>query len=154
MITNAYFAKRALFTLLNNSRATLQAAMTDPTQPVQVSYTAPVADWQMRSVYGGGTRFEHAEDVAEGPGLVVRETAYIGLYFRIVSRPAVPVEENDAEAATLGTAVLALIRANAKVGGAMSWVGVRGGQSDFSQTDDETISILAVELRFTSLFAY
>lgn len=148
-MTNAYAAKKALFDLLDANNGPSQVL-----DGVQVAYAYPARDVEEKCVYGGGVRFDHEDDVAESPGVLVRETALVGVYVRVVTRPALSVAETDTAAAAIGAAVLGLVKANPKLAGALTWVGVRSGQGDYSQTDDETIAVLAYQFRFISRFAY
>jgi hypothetical protein len=108
----------------------------------------------MRCIYGGGIRFEHAEDVAETPGMLVRETVLISVYIRVVTRPPEPVEDTDSAAATIGAAVLQLVKATATPTSPLRWVGVRSGQGDYQNTDDEAITVLGYQFQFISRVTY
>ena len=146
--SDPYAAKRALFALL--------AANTGPAQVlegVQVEYGFP-GNVGMKCVYGGGVTFEHVDAAAESPGILVRETVLVSAYIRVVTRPGGPVEDTDTAAEAIGAAMLALVKANPKHAGPLTWVGVRGGQGDYQRTDDETISILGYQFRYINHVQY
>lgn len=146
--SDPYAAKRALFALLDANNGPAQAL-----DGVQVAYAfSGVMD--MRCIYGGGVTFEHVDDVAEAPGMLVRETVLVTAYIRVVSRPPIAVEDNDLIAAGIGAAMLALVKANPKHAGPLTSVGVQRGQGDYQPTDDETISILGYQFRYHSRITY
>ena len=150
--SDPYAAKRALFALL--------AANTGPAQAlagIQVAYAYPPAIG-LRCIYGGGVRFEHDDQVAEGVGILVAETVSLGVYVRVVSRPPIPGEDNDLIAAGIGAAMLGLVKSS-NLAGPGKWIGVGraagiqggAGQAGFGtceQTDDETISTLGYQFQF------
>lgn len=146
--SDPFAAKRALFTLLAANSGPAQAL-----DGIQVAYDFP-GNVGMRCIYGGGIRFDHDDDVAEAPGMLVRETVLVSAYIRIVASPAGEVADTDTTAAQVGAAILALVKANPKHAGPLTWVGVRSGQGDYQQTDDETISILGIQFRYISRITY
>lgn len=148
MSTNAYVAKKALFDLWDANNGPAQALA-----GVQVAYAFPAAP-DMKCIYGGGITFEHSDASAETPGILVRESVLVSAYIRVVARPVGEVADTDAVAAQIGGAMLGLVKANPKLAGPLTWVGVRGGQGDYQQTDDETISILGYQFRFLAHFQY
>ncbi len=148
MTTYAYTAKAALFDALT--------AYTGPAQPldgIQVEYAYP-GTISTECIYGGGVRFEHRDAVAEAPGVMIAEEAMVSLYIRVTMTPAGDVRETDARALEIGQTVAALLRAQPTLAGGQSVLGIARGQGDYSQTDDETISILSYQIRVTTNFSY
>ncbi len=146
-LTNAYVAKAALIDLLQ-----AQAGAGGPLDGVDVTYAFHGGvGW--KSIYGGGFRFEQADTVAE-PAVMVRELVTVGLYVRVVKRPACDVEETDLVAAGIAATVGQVLKANPKMAGGLSWVGISGGQGDYSRTDDETISVAAYQVLFGAHLVY
>lgn len=154
-LSDPYEAKRALFVLLAANTGTGQ-----PLDGIQVAYAYP-GNPAMKCIYGGGVRFDHTDAVAEGVGVLVEETVSVGVYIRVVSRPAIPVEDNDAIAASIGQALLALLKTSTVVG-AGRWTGlsrasgVPGGDglATYERTDDETVSTLGYHFQFGRMVSY
>lgn len=156
--SDPYAAKRALFTLLAANTGVGQ-----PLEGIQVSYAYP-ATLGMKCIYGGGVRFEHTDAGAEGVGLLVEETVSIGVYVRVVSRPPIPVTDNDTLANTIGVAILGLVKAAPTLAGAGRWMGVgrsgvqsgagQSGLATYEQTDDETVSTLGYQFQFGQFVSY
>lgn len=147
MTTNAYVAEAALIDLLKTK---VGAGL--PLEGVDVNY-AFHGQVDLKSIYGGGHRFVQEPAVAE-PGVLVQELVTVSLYMRAVLRPATDPRETDLIVAGMGVAVGQVLKANPKLAGALSWVGIAGGQGDKSRTDDETISVLAYQIQFASLLTY
>lgn len=157
--SDPYASKRALFALL--------AANTGPAQAldgIQVAYAYPKTP-AMRCVYGGGVRFEHDTATEEGVGLLVAETVSVGVYIRVIARPAIPVEDNDIVAAGIGAAVLGLVRSSTTLLPVGTWVGVgraasiqggagQSGMATYEQTDDEVVSTLGYQIQFGRYISY
>jgi hypothetical protein len=140
-MSDVYDAKAALVTLLQ--AASVPAGLLDG---VGVGY-AWEPDLGVRSLYGGGVSFEVEDGVGEAH-VLQRETATISLYARAVLRPAGSVASTDAQVKAIRAAVQAVLKANPKIGGQWSWEGITSGRGDYSQTDDETASILSLQVRF------
>jgi hypothetical protein len=140
-MSDVYDAKAALITLLQ--AASVPAGLLDG---VKVAY-----EWEPdlgeRSLYGGGVSFEVEDGVGE-PQVLQRETATVSLYARAVLRPPGSVVTSDAQVKAIRAAVHAVLKANPKIGGQFSWEGITSGRGDYSQTDDETTSVLSLQLRF------
>lgn len=158
--SDPYAAKRAFFALL--------AENTGPAQTlagIQVAYAYPKAI-EMKCIYGGGVRFDHGDQVAEGVGILVAETVSFGVYVRVVSRPPIAVEDNDLIAAGIGAAMLGLVKSSTLagpgkwmgVGSAGSLVGGQGsqqaGMGTYEQTDDEVVSTLGYQFQFGQNISY
>lgn len=118
-----------------------------PLEGVQVAYAWPGNDVDLECVYGGGVRFEHADAIADHPGVLVQEIATFSVYIRVVHRPTGPVADADARAAEIGSWLGALLRANPGLAGGGTWLGITSGQGDYHRTPDETVSILSYQLR-------
>lgn len=149
MTTTVYDTKRALFSRLS--------AYTAPGQllaGVQVAYAWPGSKVGLECVYGGGVRFEHLDAVAEHPGVLVTEIATISLYVRVVARPPGPVADTDTRAAVIGAGIAQILRTHPDLEGGSTWLGITGGQGDYSQTDDETVSVVAYQLRTARNISY
>jgi hypothetical protein len=147
--TSAYTAKAALFTRL--------LAYAQPAQPLaglQVAYAFPGINVDLECLYGGGVRFEQRDAIAESPGLMVTEEATISIYIRVCNRPASDVQTTDTRAAQIGAQVGALLRAEPILAGGTTLLGISGGAGDYSQTDDETISILSYQVRASTNLSY
>ena len=143
--TNANLAKKAVIDALK--AATVPAGLLDG---VDVDY-AFNGNAAALSVYGGGWRFEQADAVAEGPGILVAELVSVSLYVRAKQGPpSVDVEETDGQADDVLTAIGRVFKAAPKLAGPLTVVGVASGQGDYSRTDDETISIQALQVQVRS----
>lgn len=149
MTTTVYDTKRALFDKLAEYTPVGQ-----PLEGVQVSYAWPGSDVSLECIYGGGVRFEHADAIAEHPGVLVQEIATFSLYIRVVHRPVGPVEDADARAAEIGSTLAAILRANPSLLGGGTWLGISAGQGDYHQTPDETVSILSYQARTARNITY
>jgi hypothetical protein len=147
MTTNAYTAKKALFDRLIALSATGQ-----PLDGINVSYAWPSIPGN-ECIYGGGVRFEQRDGVAEAPGIMVSEEALVSVYIRVMVSPPDDVAVTDARAAEIGDEVAALLRTEPQLAG-NRLLGIARGQGDYTQTDDETISILSYQVRVISNFAY
>lgn len=140
--TNATPAKLAVINRLKQEAASGRLAK------VEVHYAWP-GKVGLRCVYGGGWRFDQ-EDAVEEPGILVREVVAISLYVRVLRRPACPVEVTDAEADGIGGLIGKIFRADPRLAGPFTWLGVASGQGDYSRTEHETISIHAYQVRVGS----
>jgi len=140
-MSDVYDAKAALITLLQAASAPLGLLA-----GVQVAY-AWQPDLGVRSLYGGGVTFENEDGVGE-PQVLQKETATISLYARAVNRPPGSVAVTDAAVKAIRVGVQAVLKANPKVGGQWSWEGITSGRGDYSQTKDETVSVLSLQVRF------
>lgn len=149
MTTSIYATKKALFDTIAE-----YAALGQPLEGVQVAYAWPGSNVDLECIYGGGVRFEHADAVADHPGVLVQEIASLSVYIRVVQRPAGPVAEADARAAEIGNWLGAILRANPVLAGGGTWLGITSGQGDYSQTPDETVSILSYQVRTARNIAY
>lgn len=148
MSTRAYTAKAALFDYLDANNGPAQAL-----DGIQVSYAFPgVPD--LECIYGGGIRFEQRDAVAETVGVLVAEEALVSVYIRVTLNPPGNVRDSDERAVEIGGILAALIKANPTLGGSHSVVNIARGQGDYTQTDDETISILAYQIRVVSNLSY
>lgn len=147
MSTNAYTAKKALFDRLAQLAATGQ-----PLDGITVAYAWPSIPGT-ECIYGGGIRFEQRDAVAEAPGVMVSEEALISVYIRVMNSPPVDVSVTDARAETIGNEVTALLRTEPQLAGSLL-LGIARGQGDYTQTDDETISVLSYQVRVVSNFSY
>jgi hypothetical protein len=145
--TNAYTAKKALFDRLIQLSATGQ-----PLDGITVSYGWPNTPG-IECIYGGGVRFEQRDAVAEAPGILVSEEALVSVYIRVMKSPPVDVSVTDARAADIGDTLTALLRIEPQLAGGLL-LSIARGTGDYTQSDDETISILAYQIRVISNFAY
>lgn len=147
--TTAYDTKLALF-----DKIAEYAVEGQPLEGVQVAYAWPGSDVALECIYGGGIRFDHEDAVADHPGILVREIANISLYIRVVQRPPGPVEDADNRTAAIGAVIGSIMRANPTLAGGGTWLGIRSGQGDYSQTGEETVSVLAYQMRVARNIAY
>lgn len=148
MTTNAYAAKTALFNLL-----TTYAQPAQPLDGIDVDY-AYNPHGGTECIYGGGVRFEQRDAVAEAPGIVVSEEALISVYIRVAETPPGDVADTDARCAVIGGIIGGILRANPTLGTNHSLIGIARGQGDYTQTDDETISVLAYQIRVVMNLSY
>jgi hypothetical protein len=142
-----YEAKTVLF-----ARLGALTAVGQPLEGVQVGYAAP-GNFEQRCVYGGGTRFAQQDAVAESL-VLLDEVALLSVYVRVLYSPPVEVWESDAEAARIGAAICTALAANPSLGAGLKFVGMPQGQGDYSSTDEETVSILAYQVRVESQLTY
>lgn len=98
-----------------------------------------------RVIYGGGTRFDQEDAVAE-PGVLRREVIAVSVYVKVVARPPVDVKDTDLAARDIGNLIGLVFHTNPQLAGPFSWLGIRSGMTDYSQTDVETISIHSYQL--------
>lgn len=148
MTTYAYTAKGALF-----DRLTAYAAPAQPLAGIQVEYSYP-GTIATECIYGGGVRFEQRDAVAEAPGILVAEDCLVSVYIRVTQTPAGRVRDTDARAVVIGAAIGSLLRAEPTLAGGHAVLGIARGQGDYTQTDDETISILAYQIRVVTNISY
>lgn len=157
--SDPYAAKRALFALFAANTGVGQ-----PLEGIQVEYAYPQAIG-MKCIYGGGVRFEHDNQLAEGIGILVAETISVGVYIRVTSRPPIPVQDNDIVAAGIGAALLGLIRSSTTLIPAGTWFGVgraasiqggagQSGMGAYEQTENEVISTLGYQFQFGRDISY
>lgn len=147
MTTYAYTAKGALF-----DRLAAYAAPAQPLDGIQVEYAYP-GTIGTECIYGGGVRFEQRDAVAEAPGVMVAEESLVSIYIRVMQTPPGDVRDTDLRALEIGQAIGALLRAEPTLAG-HAVLGIARGQGDYTQTDDETISILAYQIRVSTNIAY
>lgn len=140
MTTNVYAAKTALF-----ARLAQLAAVGQPLAGIQVAYAFP-AEAALELIYGGGVRFTHDDAVAER-GVLVNEVALLSVYIRVVRKEPGVVEATDARAAEIFAQLAAQLHANPQLTGSMSFVDITQGQGDYDQSADETLSVLALQVR-------
>jgi hypothetical protein len=151
--SDPFLAKRALFALLEANNGPAQAL-----DGIQVSYSYPAAI-EDRCIYGGGVRFDHVDAVAATPGVLVNETASVGVYVHVVGRGRTQ-EENDQAANAIGVAILALIKASPTFAAAGTWMGLGrgdqagGGLSTYEATNDEVITLLGYQFSFGRAITY
>ena len=146
--TNSYAAKRDVF-------AALRAAQVPGSRLADavISYSDPGVFAEGQMIYGGGIVFEQPgeEDVQDGPDILVRETAVLGVHIRVEQAPppdGVPnaVEFTDEIAEGLGDEVAQLLAANRRLAGGMSISRIVGGQCDHYLTDTSAVSVLTLRI--------
>lgn len=146
--TNAAVAKRAIIERLNESTGP-GGLLAD----VQVAYRWPGTP-SRRCVWLGGVSLNHADGMTSSEADTIDlETATVGLYVRVM----VPVGDADvmvadAAAQDIAEIIHGLLSQRPKLPGAdnMHYVGISGGRSDYQLTDDEAISVLALQLAIAS----
>lgn len=149
MSTYGFTAKAALFDRLAELTVTGQ-----PLDGVQVAYAFPGSNVKLECVYGGGIRFTHDDAVAEVPGVMVSEEATVSVFIRVVSRPPTDVRVTDLRAAAIGAQLATLLRSAPKLAGGNAVLGIGRGAADYSQTADETITILSYQVQVLSNLSY
>lgn len=165
MSTNAYNIKNATVALLRANVATLGTGLNPDAGAVAVEYAMPVPFVALRCVYGGSIRFSHVEGVAEGVGLAVNEESLIPLYLRVMSRPARPAEQDDADVALILRNIMTVLKASIVPTASTRWMGLSGGLGVAGglggaggaatvKTGNESVSVLGVQLRFQSRITY
>jgi hypothetical protein len=121
---------------------------------VQVSYEWPGQEAKMECVYGGGVRLEQTDCVAE-PGVLVYEMAVVSIYIRVVVRPRCPVQETDRRCAEIARAISRDLKKEPDLDrGLFVWQGIVTGQGDYSQNDQETVSILSLGVKISSYLGF
>ncbi len=145
--TNATAAKRAIIDRLKAEADSGVLSGVD----VDYAFNGNVG---LRSIYAGGWRMTAQDAVAEGPGLLVAEQVTVSLYVRVVARPATDVEETDAEADRIETVIGRIFRHEPQLAGGFTVLGIPSGQGDYSRTDDETVSVHALQVRVESHLAW
>ncbi len=142
-----YEAKTVLF-----ARLGALTGVGQPLEGIQVGYAAP-PEFEQRCVYGGGTRFQQDDAVAESL-VLTDEVVLVSLYVRVVHSPPTQVWETDADAAEIGAAIGSALAASPVLGDGLRFVGMPQGQGDYAQTDDETTSILSYQARVEAQLRY
>jgi len=152
-ITRATIIKKAVFDLFK-AQAVPAGLLIAPTGPGGDVALAPVdvrygwkSDIGPVAVYGGGWRFEQEDYTAEGPGLLVREVIRFSINVRVQVRPACAVEDTDAIANTVCVGLASVLKAHPEPYPGYRVDGFPGGLGDYENTDDETVSRYAFELR-------
>ena len=148
MTTNASVAKKAIIDKLK-----LQAGPAMPLDGVGIGY-AYKPDLGHESIYGGGFRFTHTDDVAEPGGIMVSEEVEVSLYIRVIARPKTSVEETDERCRAIGQTIGAMIRLDPKLGGGMSITRIAGGAGDYEIGDDHCQSTVGYNLRVIGHVSY
>jgi hypothetical protein len=146
-VTGIYSAKGAFFDRLAFIKAT-----TSVFNGVTIAYDEPPADAELSCIYGGGVRFQQ-ENPFDNYGLLITEDSSFGVYIRYIDRPPTSVRETDAKVAALATKLIEVMIDNADLGAGHTWRGIGRGQGDYTNTDDETISRLALEVKIGSQFS-
>ena len=145
--TNVYAAKKALFDGL-----TALAAPGLPLEGIQVAYAFP-GNVELECVYGGGVRFTHDDATAER-WVVTDEAALISVYIRVNRKEPLAVAAADDRCAQIFARIVDVLRVYPSLGGGMTVTGVTQGQGDYDQPQDETVSILSVQVRVESTITY
>jgi hypothetical protein len=145
--TNATLAKLAL---LDRLKAEADGGLLAGVE-VHYAYHGNVGP---KSLYGGGWRMTAEQDVAEQAGILVRELVTVSLYVRIVARPPTDVEETDVEADRIAGIISRIFRHDPQLAGPLAFLGIAGGQGDYSRLDDETVSVHAYQVQVGSHLSY
>ncbi|MBM0257054.1 hypothetical protein [Micromonospora sp. 4G55] len=145
--TNVYVAKKALFDGL-----TVLAQPGQPLDGIQVAYAFP-GEIGLELLYGGGVRFTHNDATAER-WVVTEEVALVSVYIRVHRKEPRVVEATDARAAEIFGQIVDVLRAYPRLGAGLSVTGVTQGQGDYDQPQDESVSILGVQVRVESDITY
>jgi hypothetical protein len=154
MSTNAYAAKKALFTYLQTLTGPGDPLAGTTERPIVVAYGWPTEPG-LRTVYGGGVRFDQRQAVAEGTGTLVAETANVSVYVRCIERPSCDPEITDQQCLEIGMVLAAALRTDPTLGVSGFRVdGITGGLGDYHRNDDETVSTLAYSVAVISHFNY
>jgi hypothetical protein len=146
-MTGIYSAKAAFF-----DKLTFIKSIGTTFDGVTIAYDEPPSDAEMSCIYGGGVRF-HQESPFDNYGLLINETSSFGVYIRVMDRPATSVRETDIKAAALATKLIQTLIDNSDLGSGHTWRGIGRGQGDYVNTDDETISIISLEVKVGSVFS-
>ena len=107
-----------------------------------------------KTVYAGGWHFDQRPAVAESPGLLVNEDLLLVLVVKVVQRPVCDPEITDLLADAITTVVAGIFKANPKLAGGLSFVGIPQGDGDYTFGADETISTHALQMRIGSTFGW
>jgi hypothetical protein len=161
-ITRATAVKKAVFELFK-AEAVVGGLLVAPTGPGGDVAVAPVdvryswkGDLGPVAVYGGGWRFEQEDYSAEGPGLLVGEVIRFSINVRVQIRPAAPggVQDTDAIANTVCVGLVQVLKAHPEPYPGYRVEGFPGGMGDYDNTDDETVSRYAFELRLNGRLSW
>lgn len=148
MTTNVFAAKKALFArLLEES---------EPGRPLagkQVSYKWPGQSAELQCVYGGGVRFVQEDAVGER-GTLVNETAFVSVYIRVVDRQVKDIVDTDQICSDIAREIAACLQKNPNLTPTFTWSAIKEGAGDYSESDDEAISILSLQVVIGSTFGY
>ncbi|MEU2699581.1 hypothetical protein [Micromonospora aurantiaca (nom. illeg.)] len=145
--TNVYAAKKALFDGL-----TFLATEGQPLAGIQVAYAFP-GNVELECIYGGGVRFTQ-EDLTAEHWVATEETALVSVYFRVHRKEPRAVALTDARAAEMLGQTVAVLRTYPSLGGGLTVTGVTQGQGDYDQPQDESLSILSVQVQVRSQLTY
>lgn len=156
MTTAAYIAKKAVidrlkFEVERGSFSTIPGY--DNVNGLTVHYAEPIGDPGLWHIYGGGVRFGQ-NDLVEEPNILVSELTDVSLYVRIMARPPVPIEETDDICARIAAVVGAVFKDNPALPGIGTFVKIAGGMGDYFNTDNESGSILGLQLQVRVNVAY
>lgn len=146
-LTNATVAKAAFFDLLIANTGAAQVL-----DGVTVLY-AWGGQGETKLIYGGGWRATMERTTAELPNLV-QELVEISFYIRVTWRPACPVVETDVMADQIASAVGGLLKANPRLAGALTWLGISRGQGDYEQSSTETTSVHSYAAQFGAMVSW
>ncbi len=136
--TRAMQAQRALCDLMEAASVTGQ-----PLAGWQVEFSFPQTR-ERKCIYFGGFRFRHS-DLSEELEVVGSEVVVLSCYFRVLI-PGGTVREAMQACEAGADAVSALFGADPDLGGTMTWMGVEGGQGDYSETPDGPEAILSLQV--------
>jgi hypothetical protein len=97
-------------------------------------------------IYGGGTRFQQDDEVAER-GVLRREIVLVSAYVRVTKRPPTNVREADLDAAAIGDLIGMVFFQDPDLAGDLTWLGINSGATDYSQTGTETVVVHMFQLQ-------
>jgi hypothetical protein len=146
-----FVAKRALFDAL-----TAQTGNAQPLNGVQVAYSYPTRDMTRKCIYGGGIKSSQIDDegatVAEFR-VVIHEIVTIGLYVRVLREDALvaTVRDADTDAEAIGDAISNVLTSQPHLGGGLTWLSMRAGQSDYAETAEGPESITSWQIEVQAL---
>jgi hypothetical protein len=133
-------AKKALFVRLD-----VKTAIGQPLEGVTVSEFPP-GEFGRECIYGGGRRYDHADLVAEGPGIQVQVTTTQLLYIRVMNSGPDSDVDVDARAEALAQIVAKLLKDEPNLGGGVGWQGIAGGYGDHYNTGDDQVAEVSMSV--------
>lgn len=133
-------ARQALFT-----RLAAKALPGEPLAGWDVSAKVP-GELGQRCIYGGGRRFTHEDMVAESPGVMVGVTTIATVYIRAMNSGPDDDVDTEAEAEACAGIIAKLLKDEPNLGGGVGWQGIADGTGDYSDSGDDQIDIIALNV--------
>jgi hypothetical protein len=112
---------------------------------IDLGYFSPPALTHGMCIYGGATRFTDNDATAE-TGVLIQEQAFVTIYIKVVGRDSEKdMATTDGIMQSIAQDIRSIMKANPSLGTA-TYLGVTRGLTDHAYTDDESISIMTMEI--------